>query len=54
MMVLFRAPDGSFDQTYTRLAGTTLLWQRDAVLIRVEGELPRARLIAIARSVASS
>jgi hypothetical protein len=54
MMVLFRAPGGSFDQTYTRLAGTTLLWQRKEVLIRVEGELPRARLIAIARSVALS
>ena len=54
MMLLFRAPDGGFDQTYARLAGTTLLWQRDAVLVRVEGELPRARLIAIARSVALS
>ena len=51
MMVLFRAPGGGVDQTYTRLAGTTLLWQREAVLIRVEGELPRARLIAIARSL---
>ena len=54
MMVLFRAPDGVFDQTYTRLAGTTLLWQRDDTLIRVEGEIPRARLIAIARSVAGA
>ena len=54
MMVLFRAPDGVFDQTYTRLAGTTLLWQRGETLIRVEGELPRARLIAIARSVAGA
>ena len=43
-----------FDQTYTRLAGTTLLWQRDDLLIRVEGDLPRARLIAIARSVAGA
>jgi hypothetical protein len=43
-----------FDQTYTRLAGTTLLWQRDVTLVRVEGEIPRARLIAIARSVAGA
>jgi hypothetical protein len=54
MMVLFRAPDGVSDQTYTRLAGTTLLWQREATLIRIEGELPRARLVAIARSVAGA
>ena len=54
MMVLVRAPDGVVAQTYTRLAGTTLLWQRDETLIRVEGELPRARLIAIARSVAGA
>ena len=54
MMVIFRAPDGDFDQTYARLAGTTLLWQRKEVLVRVEGQLPRARLIAIARSVALS
>ena len=54
MMVLFRSPDGGYDQTYARLAGTTLLWQRENVLVRVEGELPRARLIAIARSVALS
>jgi hypothetical protein len=54
MMVLVRAPDGVVDQTYTRLAGTTLLWQRKDTLVRVEGELPRARLIAIARSVAGA
>jgi hypothetical protein len=54
MMVLLRAPDGVSDQIYTRLAGTTLLWQREETLIRVEGELPRSRLIAIARSVAGA
>jgi hypothetical protein len=54
MMLLFRAPDGAVEQTFTRLAGTTLLWQRDKTLLRVEGELPRARLIAIARSVAGA
>jgi hypothetical protein len=54
MLVLFRAPDGVLDQISTRLAGTTLLWQREEVLVRVEGELPRARLVAIARSVAGA
>ena len=29
IVVLFRAPGGGVDQTYTRLAGTTLLWQRE-------------------------
>jgi hypothetical protein len=39
------------ETTYTRLAGRTLLWQRRALLIRVEGNLPTTRLIAIARSI---
>jgi hypothetical protein len=51
MMVLFQLSDGGYDQTYTRLAGTTLLWQRSGLLIRIEGSLPRARLVAIARSL---
>jgi hypothetical protein len=51
LIVIFRA-GGVFDQVYTRLAGTTLLWQRRALLVRVEGDLPRARLVAIARSLA--
>ncbi|MDX6629634.1 MAG: hypothetical protein QOH00_1880 [Gaiellales bacterium] len=50
LLVVFRAR-GGFDQTYTRFAGTTLLWQRRALLLRIEGNLPRARLVAIARSV---
>lgn len=52
LLILFRASSGGIDQTSTRFAGTTLLWQRRALLIRVEANLPRARLIAIARSVA--
>lgn len=51
LLVVFRA-GGTFDQTYTRFAGTTLLWQRRALLIRIEGNLSRARLVAIARSIA--
>jgi hypothetical protein len=52
MMVLFRTGN-TVGQVFTRLAGTTLLWQRSAVLLRVEGSLPRARLVAIARSTAT-
>ncbi len=50
LLVVIRAR-GRLDQVYTRLAGTTLLWQRPELLIRVEGNLPRARLVAIARSL---
>jgi hypothetical protein len=50
LLVVFRVEDGGLDQTYTRFAGTTLLWQRSEALIRVEGNLSRERLIAIARS----
>jgi hypothetical protein len=51
LLVMFRPPGGGVDQTYTRLVGTTLLWQRGPLLIRIEGSLPQARLVAIARSI---
>ncbi len=38
LLVIFRRTGDGFDQTYTRLVGTTLLWQRGALLIRIEGE----------------
>ena len=50
MVVFFRRGPNAIDSTRTRLAGTTLLWQRRAMLLRIEGELPKARLVAIARS----
>ena len=50
--VFFRRA-GTFDETHGRLAGTTLLWQRRALLIRIEGELSGARLLAIARSLST-
>ena len=50
--VFFRRA-GTFDETHGRLAGTTLLWQRGALLIRIEGELSGARLLAIARSLST-
>jgi hypothetical protein len=50
ILVLFRRGD-ALDATYTRLAGSTLLWQRGNLLVRVEGDLPEDRLVAIARSL---
>jgi hypothetical protein len=50
IVIFFRRGEG-VDRVETRLAGTTLLWQRKAMLIRVEGTLSKARLVAIARSI---
>ena len=50
LLVLFRSA-GAVGQTYTRFAGTTLLWQRRDLLIRIEANLPRAVLVRIARSI---
>ena len=53
LLILIRNRDGGIDQTSTRQAGTTLLVQRGPLLVRVEGDLPRARLDAIARSLST-
>jgi hypothetical protein len=50
ILVIFRRGN-TIETTDTRMAGNTLLWQRRALLVRVEGNLPEARLIAIARSI---
>jgi hypothetical protein len=50
ILVIFRRGN-RIDTTSTRMAGNTLLWQRRALLVRIEGNLPEARLIAIARSI---
>lgn len=47
----FVAPGGDAHFEDQRLAGTTLLVERGDLLIRIEGELTRARATAIARSV---
>ena len=51
LLVMFRAPGGGLDQTYTRLVGTTLAVAARRLLVRIEGSLPQARLVAIARSI---
>jgi hypothetical protein len=50
IVVIFRRGN-RIDTTSTRMAGNTLLWQRRALLVRIEGNLPEARLVAIARSI---
>jgi hypothetical protein len=52
LLVVFQSA-GGLEQTYTRFAGTTLLWQRRDLLLRIEANLPRALLVRIARSIPS-
>jgi len=44
---------GQFEQAPMRIAGTVLLWQRGALLVRIEGKLTRSTLLAIARSIST-
>jgi hypothetical protein len=50
-VVLLRAADGSVIEQTTRLAGTTLLWTVGDLTYRLEAELPREALVAIAESI---
>lgn len=52
--VLFLGEGGSTFEDRGRLAGNTLLVQRNDVLVRIEGELSRERAIEIAESLQSS
>jgi hypothetical protein len=47
----FLSPDGMFHTDRLRLAGDTLIWNRDGVLLRLEGAPSKARALEIARSV---
>ena len=49
--LFYRRPDGTVQEDSGRLAGNTLLVQRDDVLVRIEGELSRERAIEIAESL---
>jgi hypothetical protein len=49
--VLFHGDDEAVFADAGRLAGNTLLVERDDVLVRIEGELDRGRAIAIAESL---
>lgn len=49
--VLFRTPEGGFGEDEARLAGNTLLFEAGGVLVRIEGEIDRARALEIAESI---
>lgn len=49
--VLFDARGGGTRVQEARLAKNTLMWERDGLLLRLEGEQPPGELIRIARSV---
>lgn len=49
--VLFRTPQGDFVEDEARLAGNTLLFEHGSILVRIEGEIDRARALEIAESV---
>jgi hypothetical protein len=52
-LFLVFAHEGTVEQAPIRLAGSTLLWQRGPLILRVEGNLPGPRLVAIARSIST-
>ena len=43
--------DGSFQQERSRLAGSTLIWQRGEVTFRLEGRVSREQAVRIAESM---
>ena len=45
-------PDGALIEETLRLAGNTLLWERDGTTFRLEGDLTRAETLAVAESLA--
>ena len=49
--VVLLGPDGSRRRETARLGGQTLIWERGATTLRLEGELGRQQAVAIAESV---
>ena len=47
----FERPDGTIGQIEPRLAGNTLLLERDGLVIRLEGRFDRERALSLARSL---
>ena len=48
--VMFRDENGAITDERTFLAGTVLLWNRDGLLLRLEGDLTRAEALELAES----
>jgi len=51
---VYRDPKGEFREETFRLAGATLLWQKDGVLYRLEGDRTKAEALRIAESLAGN
>ena len=49
--VVFRTESGDIGEDVGRLAGNTLLLEHDGMLVRIEGQIDRARAIEIAESL---
>jgi hypothetical protein len=49
--VVLLGPDGSRRRETARLGGPTLIWERGATTLRLEGELSQQQAISIAESV---
>ena len=49
-VVMFIGQDGLIDDEQTFLAGTVLLWNRDLLLLRLEGDLTRDEAVELAES----
>jgi len=49
--VVFRTESGDIGEDVGRLAGNTLLLEHDGMLVRIEGQIDRARAIKIAESL---
>jgi hypothetical protein len=47
----YLAPDGTVIEDSRRLVGDALVWERDGILYRIEGEIPLERALEIARSM---
>jgi hypothetical protein len=47
----FVAPDGTVLFDTTRLSGNVLLWERDDLTLRIEGQLTRDQALAVAASI---
>jgi hypothetical protein len=49
--VMYTDRDGQLRQESARLAGSTLIWEKDGITYRVEGDLTEAQAIAIGESL---
>jgi hypothetical protein len=50
-VVIYDDPDGTMREESARLAGSTLIWERDGTTYRVEGSLTQGQAVEIAESL---